>query len=154
MRSVATDLSEGVVKLPLTGGCVCGAVRYEITEEPVRVYTCHCTDCQRATVSAFSIGVAIPPGALRLSGKELRAAPGGITATGRPKTRWICPDCGICICGGPKFGSELPETQRIVRGGTLDDTSWLRPTTHFWTRSKQPWVVLPEGDEIYETQRI
>jgi hypothetical protein len=105
-------------------------------------------------VSAFSIGVVVPPGALRLSGKELRAAPGGITATGRSKIRWICPDCGICICGGPKIGPELPETQRIVRGGTLDDTSWLRPTMHIWTRSKQPWVVLPEGDEIYETHRV
>jgi hypothetical protein len=41
---------------------------------------------------------------------------------------------------------------RRVRGGTLDDTSWLRPTAHFWTRSKQNWVVLPEGDQVFETQ--
>ena len=39
-----------------------------------------------------------------------------------------------------------------VRAGTLDDTSWLRPTVHFWTRSVQPWVVLPEGDQRFETQ--
>jgi hypothetical protein len=41
---------------------------------------------------------------------------------------------------------------RVVRGGTLDDTSWLKPTTHFWTRRKQPWVVLPEGAAMHETQ--
>jgi hypothetical protein len=41
---------------------------------------------------------------------------------------------------------------RRVRGGTLDDRSWLKPTAHFWTRSKQPWVALPEGDQIFTTQ--
>ena len=39
-----------------------------------------------------------------------------------------------------------------VRAGTLDDTSWLRPTAHFWTRSAQPWVVVPEEDQRFETQ--
>ena len=41
---------------------------------------------------------------------------------------------------------------RIVRGGTLDNTSWLKPTAHFWTRSAQAWVQLPEGATLYETQ--
>ena len=41
---------------------------------------------------------------------------------------------------------------RRVRAGTLDDTSWLRPTMHFWARSKQSWITLPEGDQIFETQ--
>jgi hypothetical protein len=140
------------MELPLTGGCICGAVRYEITEVPVSVYTCHCTDCQRVTVSAFSIGVAVPGEAFRVSGKELQPAPGGVTAGGRVKTRWVCPDCGIGVCGGVQPGTVPPDYTRIVRGGTLDDTSWLRPTTHFWTRSKQPWVVLPAGDKIYQTQ--
>jgi hypothetical protein len=36
--------------------------------------------------------------------------------------------------------------------GTLDDTFWLRLTVHFWTRSAQPWVMLPEGDQRFETQ--
>jgi len=47
------------MKLPQTGGCHCGAIRYEITEEPQSVYTCHCTDCQRLTSSAFSMGVVV-----------------------------------------------------------------------------------------------
>ncbi len=50
---------------------MCGAARYEITQAPIRVYTCHCTDCQRATVSAFSIGVAVPGEAFRLTGNGL-----------------------------------------------------------------------------------
>lgn len=130
---------------------MCGAARYEITQEPIRVYTCHCTDCQRATVSAFSIGVAVPGEAFRLTGKGLQPAPGGIADSGRVKTRWVCPDCGICLCGGVKIGTEPPGYARIVRGGTLDDTSWLKPTTHFYTRNKQPWMILPEGATVYDT---
>ena len=43
------------MKIPQTGGCQCGKIRYEIAEAPQLVYTCHCTDCQRLTSSAFSI---------------------------------------------------------------------------------------------------
>jgi hypothetical protein len=68
--------------------------------------------------------------------------------SGRVTTRWVCPHCGSWISAGPRPGS----TVRNVRGGTLDDTSWLRPTVHFWTRSKQPLVVLPEGAQSFETQ--
>ena len=139
------------MRFPITGGCICGAARYEITQEPINVYACHCSDCQRATVSAFSIGVAVSGDAFRLTGKELLPAPGGTTATGRAKTRWVCPDCGICLCGGVKIGTEQPGYKRIVRGGTLDDTSWLKPTTHLYTRNKQPWVILPDDVTTYET---
>jgi hypothetical protein len=41
---------------------------------------------------------------------------------------------------------------RVVRGGTLDDTSGLKPTMHFWTRSRQPWVALPDDATLFETQ--
>jgi len=59
---------------------------------------------------------------------------------------WICPECGSWVCG-----SRPGMTVRNVRGGTLDDTSWLRPTVHFWTRNKQPWIAIPEGDQIFES---
>jgi len=47
------------MKLPQTGGCLCGKIRYEISEAPRLVYTCHCTECQRLTSSAFSIALAV-----------------------------------------------------------------------------------------------
>jgi len=119
------------MRLPQTGGCQCGKLRYEISEAPLLVLTCHCTDCQAMTSSAFSMGV-IPR----------------IADSGRALNRWVCPECASWISGHPR-----PEAAtRNVRGGTFDDTSWLRPTVHLWTRSKQPWVVLPEGDRTFETQ--
>jgi Glutathione-dependent formaldehyde-activating enzyme len=68
--------------------------------------------------------------------------------SGRVKTRWVCPECGCWICGASSADNGL----RRVRSGTLDDTFWLRPTVHFWTRSKRPWITLPEGDQVFETQ--
>ena len=61
------------MELPLTGGCQCGKIRYEITGAPQLVYTCHCTDCQRITGSAFSLGIALPETAFRHTAGEPRA---------------------------------------------------------------------------------
>jgi hypothetical protein len=61
------------MKLPQTGGCQCGKIRYEITEAPQLVYTCPCVDCQRLTSSAFSMGIVVPARSFRLTGIELIA---------------------------------------------------------------------------------
>jgi hypothetical protein len=135
------------MKLPQTGGCQCGKIRYEITEAPQLVYTCHCVDCQRLTSSAFSMGIAISDAAFRLSGIEPRAIQRAADSGG-VVTRWVCPECGTWVCGASSSDNGLCR----VRAGTLDDTSWLHPTAHFWTRSKQPWITLPKGDEVFETQ--
>jgi len=140
------------MRLPLEGGCVCGAIRYAISREPFEVYACHCTDCQRITSSAFSIGAVVSNDAFSRTGKEARSVPGGVTAGGRVKARWVCPDCGTWLFGSPRPRVGQTGTIRVVRGGTLDDTSWLRPTAHYWTRSRQPWVVLPDDAAVFETQ--
>jgi hypothetical protein len=140
------------VRLPQTGGCLCGALRYEMARPPNATYTCHCTECQRLTGSAFSTGLVVAAEALRTTGIEPRPFR-RVADSGRTVTGWLCPECGVRVCGGPKPGSAPPPgALAIVRAGTLDDTSWLRPTLHFWTRSAQPWVVLPPGGEVFETQ--
>ena len=131
------------MKVPQTGGCHCGAIGYEITEEPQSVYTCHCTDCQRLTSSAFSMGIVVAETALQLTGAEPRQLQ-RTADSGRISTRLVCPNCGTWVCGLPRDGLHR------VRAGTLDDTSWLRPTRHIWTRSKQPWITFAEGDEVFE----
>ena len=135
------------MKLPQTGGCLCGAIRYEITEAPQMVYTCHCMDCQRLTSSAFSMAILVSDAAFRLMGIEPRVIQSAADS-GRVKTRLVCPECGCWICGASSADNGLHR----VRCGTLDDTSSLHPTVHFWTRSKQPWITLPEGDQQFDTQ--
>jgi hypothetical protein len=139
------------MKLPLTGGCHCGTLRYEITEPPRLTYACHCTDCQRMTSSAFSMAIVVPDAAFRLTKGEPRSIQRTVDS-GYRSIRWVCPDCGSWICGAPRTSTATPGAVRAIRAGTLDDTSWLHPTVHFWTRSKQPWVTLPEGGRVFETQ--
>ena len=139
------------MKLPLTGGCLCGALRYEIGNAPSMAYTCHCTDCQHLTSSAFSLAITVQDSAFRLTKGEPRLLE-KIAESGRVVTRWVCPECGCWLTSSPQPGASGAEMIRRVRAGTLDDTSWLKPTAHFWTRSKQPWVTIPEGSEVFATQ--
>ena len=135
------------MRLPQTGGCQCAKSRYEITERPRAIYTCHCSACQRLTGSAYSMAVLVPDDAFHLTGVELR--PIQRTAdSGRVVIRYVCPECGSWVCNAAR-----PDGRR-VRAGTLDDVSWLQPTLHFWTRNKQPWVTLPKGDQIFQTEPI
>jgi hypothetical protein len=99
------------MELAQTGGCQCGGVRYEITQAPVMVYTCHCTDCQRMTSSAFSLGCVLPDGAFRL----VQGEPKGVqrtTGSGRVSTRWVCPECGVWVCTAPRPGATVQRARR------------------------------------------
>jgi hypothetical protein len=139
------------VQRPLTGGCLCSALRYRIDAPPLQTYTCHCTDCQRLTSSAFSMAITVREDAFRLTAGEPRLVQ-KTADSGRIVTRWLCPECAAWICSSPLPGVMPADAVWRVRAGTLDDTAWLRPTMHFWTRSKQPWVRLPEGSEVFDTQ--
>jgi hypothetical protein len=133
---------------PQSGGCQCGAVRYEISGPPRVVYACHCTECQRQSGAAFAMAAVIPQEHFRI----LRGAPKMfVRRTSPTKTMecWFCAACGTRLYHRPG-GADYPNYN--IKPGTLDDTSWLGPTIHFWTRSAQPWVVIPEGATSYETQ--
>jgi hypothetical protein len=133
------------MKLPLTGGCQCGAVRYAIAAEPITLYACHCHDCQRQTGGAFALSMVVPRAAVAITqGAPSRwLRPGAVTASGTPT------DCLFCgVCGARLY--HLParnEAVAVVKPGTLDDTSWLRSIGNIWTDSAQPWVEI-RGDLV------
>jgi hypothetical protein len=134
----------------LTGGCHCRALRYSLTARPLGAYVCHCTDCQSLSGAAFAIGIVVPAPAFTLAGSPRLVR--RVLGSGTISYRAICPDCGVWVCGGSKLDALAPDVKRVVRGGTFDDTSWIRPGAHFWTRSAQPWVILPQGVTVYATQ--
>ena len=133
-----------------TGGCHCRALRYTISQHPLAVYACHCTDCQTLSGAAFGMGLVVPAPAFSLTGEPRLVQ--RVLGSGKIGNRWTCPQCGGWICGGSKLDVVAPDETRVVRAGTLDDTSWLRPTTHYWTRSAQPWISFPDGATVHQTQ--
>jgi hypothetical protein len=133
------------MKLPLTGGCQCGALRYEIRAEPLSVYVCHCTECQRQSASAFSMSVMVPRDSLVYTkGKPRRFE--RTADSGRVIASDMCETCGVRPVNHPLANDKVS----ILKPGTLDDTSWLHPIGHIWTKSAQPWVPIPVDSVIHE----
>jgi hypothetical protein len=120
------------------GGCSCGAVRYQLTSEPMFVHCCHCLDCQRQTGSAFVLNALIETDRIALlSGEPIPIAMP--TDSGRPHDVYRCPKCLIAVWSDYGRRPNL----RFVRVGTLDNPKALVPDVHIFTRSKQPWIGLP-----------
>ena len=124
---------------PYAGGCQCGQVRYEITAEPLRTTGCHCLECQKQSGSAFGLALHVRPGDMRVKGRVKSHT--RIADSGKPMTGVFCPDCGVRLYNIPGVEHDL----WLVKPGTLDDTSRVRPERLVWTRRKQPWVRIPDG---------
>ena len=138
-------------KKSVEGGCACGEVRYRLTSEPLFVHCCHCLNCQRQTGSAFVINLLIETDRVELLAgepKPVKVPRGG----GKNQVIWRCPTCQTAL-----YSKYTTPRLRFVRAGTLDDPSRFEPDVHIFTRSKLPWVTLPESvpafNVYYDTQK-
>jgi len=128
----------------LTGGCACGAVRYRLKSGPMFVNCCHCADCQRQVGSAFVINAIIEQDRIELQSGEI--APTAMpTDSGRPHDVYRCTACGTTLWSD--YGRR---PFRFVRATTLDDRAALKPDAHIFTRSRLPWVRLPDDQPAFE----
>ena len=127
------------------GGCACGALRYRMRSGPMFVHCCHCKDCQRQTGTAFVLNALIEADRVEVLSGEPRpsAMP---TDSGRPHSVFRCAECGTAVWSEYGGLAKL----RFVRVGTLDEPGRLAPDVHIYTRSKLPWVGLPEGVPAFE----
>lgn len=131
-------------QMPLTGGCNCGAIRYVIASAPVAVAACHCTRCRRQSGAAFSVNLLVRTNDMTLEG-ELAAFEERDTESGMPLMREFCAGCGSPIRSVPSSSPKFV----AVKAGTLDDPGPFAPAIHIWTRSKLPWVEIPQGLPSY-----
>jgi len=123
-----------------TGGCQCGALRYEVPREPLQLYVCHCTECRKQSASAFGISFIVP----RLA---LRVTQGAPRFWSRPTDSGNTLDCAFCgDCGSRVWHQRRGATATVsVKGGSLDQPVDLGDAAHIWTSRMLPGVVLPEG---------
>jgi hypothetical protein len=126
-----------VADFPLTGGCLCGGVRFEVSEPPISASYCHCTRCQRRTGTAASAQVRIVPGSLRIiSGEELVRAY-------EPEDGFPKEFCSVC---GSALWSRNPENPDAlgVRMGAFDDDPGVRPSYRQYVAYAARWEPIPD----------
>lgn len=122
------------INTPFSGGCACGAIRYESTSEPVLMLHCHCQDCQRSSGGPFSSLVVIQAEGFELSQGSLRFHASSSEAGGKTH-RGFCPDCGSPILAKPDTIPHLV----AIRTASLDNPSWFEPQLDAWTSDAHRW---------------
>lgn len=125
--------------MAITGGCLCGQVRYAIAGELMMTGVCHCKNCQRQAGSAYSVLFAVADSQVSMTGDLTMFE--DTADSGNAVYRHFCGTCGSPI------KSVVPGQKGVtfIKAGTLDDSSILQPSIHFWTKSKQNWVDVPAG---------
>lgn len=133
-----------------TGGCGCGALRYEVTAEPIMTNDCQCRQCQRDSGTGHGSYLAFPRAGVTISGEA--KSWDFVGDGGTVKSRAFCPTCGtpvyMLFLGVPDIF--------VVRAGTLDDPGRYKPQMVFWTDAAQPWDLvdpaLPKFDRMPPAQ--
>ena len=124
---------------PLTGGCMCGAVRYEVDTPLEQAGYCHCTRCQRRTGGSASVSARVAPGSFRIGRGEQDVK------VFRPEDGFAKAFCSLC---GSALYSQNPEKPEIitVRMGTFDTDPGIRPAYRQFVAYAAVWEPLPDDD--------
>jgi hypothetical protein len=125
--------------IPFTGGCICGAVRYECTatRDEIQMLKCHCRDCQRLSGGPYTPVVYVPKRTFRVTSGTIKYFETASEAGG-PHIRGFCANCGSRVTGG-----EYPGSAGIgMTASSLDDPSWFKPAVEMWASDAQPWDKL------------
>jgi len=129
----------------ITGGCLCGALRYEAEGEPAFAGHCYCVDCRKASGSGFVPFMGFAAGAVRFNGASR------ITVTpsfrGGESVRNFCPVCSSLVFGG-RVGED---EQHTIYAGSLDDAGLFKPQIAIFNRDRPDWALIPDGLAVFET---
>ena len=131
----------------IEGGGLCCAVRYESSGESGVVGGCHCTHCQKTSGSAFSVNVFVKADTVTMTGPVSEYT--DTAESGRQVIRKFCKTCGSSLGSA----TDAYPGMLILKAGSLDDKSWLKPGVQVWTQSKQPWVDLGTDLKAFEKGR-
>ena len=136
--------------LPLTGGCGCGAVRFELTAPLVAALYCHCTRCQRRTGAGAAASARIEPGSFTLTAGEQHL---GVWSPGNGLDKVFCRECGSAVLARKPDGGEVI----AVRLGAFDGDPGVRPSARQFVAYAAPWESIPDDglprfDERMPTQ--
>lgn len=121
-----------------TGGCLCGALRYEADGEPSYMGHCYCGDCRKASGSGFIPFMSFPASTIRFMGASKLFESQGLRGTA---TRNSCPNCSSLVFGGIVGQSE----SFTIYAGSLDDPAQFQPTMAIFNHGRPDWAMLPSS---------
>ncbi len=121
----------------IEGGCLCSAIRYTSEAEPLATVICNCINCQKQTGAAYSLNIVLPKGALDVQGEMTTYVDTG--DSGKTLDRNFCGRCGSSISSEPSAVGTIT----VLKAGTLDDTSWVKPVMEIYCDSAQAWTRAP-----------
>ena len=126
-----------------TGGCLCGALRYEAKGEAGAAGYCFCADCRKASGSGFIPFINFSAKALRFTGQPRQFVSKALRGDA---VRNFCPVCGSLV-----FGGVIGESDSFtIYAGSLDDKSLFHPRVAIFTRNRPDWTILPSGLAVFE----
>ncbi len=129
----------------ITGGCLCGEVRYKVSLKGKSAVYCHCKDCQKATGGAFSFSLPVEMENLVLMSGEIRSYE-KIADSGNKIVRNFCPNCSSIIFTGDRQSSPL----LWIQSGTLDNPEIVKPLFQIWVKSRLSWSSINSDLKGYE----
>jgi hypothetical protein len=132
----------------VTGGCLCGKIRYTIAQPVQNIIACHCTNCQKASGSGMSHNTPVPTTAVTIISGEPKIY-ADTADSGNKLYRAFCGDCGSAIYSQRE---KMPEMM-VIKVGTLDDTDAMKLIMNIWTDSARPWAHIDPNTEQYSGNR-
>ncbi|MEO8427146.1 MAG: GFA family protein [Verrucomicrobiota bacterium] len=127
----------------ISGGCLCGSVRYEATGAPDNITHCHCSDCRRSSGAPFVTWASFRRGSFRFITRQPREMRWG------ERLRSFCPDCGTPLT----FMTEPRADEVDVTVCSFDNPASVKPADHTWTEDRLPWIRLADDLPTYEQKR-
>jgi len=138
-------MTENTLKIH-QGGCLCGAVRYEVEGQPLVVAHCHCEECQRGSGAGHSTGAMFPLDGFRLTGRV--EAYKYTSDNGNEVTKTFCP-----TCGSPIFGENNGmQGYLTVTLGTIDDSTEFKAQVVIFARNQNPWDIMDQNLPTFKDQ--
>lgn len=125
--------------MAVTGGCLCGAVRYEISAQPITSRVCWCRLCQRIGAGGGTVNVCFPRAATRIQGETHDYV--SVADSGNVMHRRFCPACGVHLFSEAEARPHLI----FVRAGTLGDPEIGKPVASIWVSQAPTWACIDQA---------
>ena len=132
----------------ITGGCLCGKIRYTVSQPLQNIIACHCTHCQKASGAGASYNAVVPVSAVTFTSGRPKLYE-DIAQSGNILKRYFCGDCGSPIYSQRE---KVPEMM-VLKVGTLDNSADMKLVMNIWTKSARPWMHMDPATECHPENR-